>query len=106
MTLLQCLSPSEGSVFAARQNSTALKAAAATAEAHAAQRDRAAGPLADRIVLVPAGVSALGAIGDRAVMEAAHMIRQPVRCGGPLGVGGFHNLARPKSCHLKKAFRQ
>jgi len=85
MTLLQCISPIDGSVYAERPTLSLDEAGNAAARATAAQPAWAARPLADRIALVNAGVAALGAMGDETVVELAHMMGRPVRYGGEFG---------------------
>ena len=85
MTLLQCISPIDGSVYAERPTLSLDEAGNAATRATAAQTAWAARPLADRIALVNAGVAALGAMGDETVVELAHMMGRPVRYGGEFG---------------------
>ncbi len=85
MTVLQCISPIDGSVFAERETHSAEAVKAAAAKARTAQREWAARSLPDRIDLVRAGVAALGAMGDEVVTEIAHMMGRPVRYGGEFG---------------------
>ena len=93
MSVLKCISPIDGSVFAER---TTLEAAAVLTladRARAAQSDWAARPLAERAQLVMAGVAAVGAMNDEIVPELAHMMGRPVRYGGEFG--GFNERASP-----------
>ena len=85
MTVLQCISPIDGSVFAERETHSAEAAKVAADKARVAQVAWAARPLAERIDLVRAGVAALGAMGDEVVTEIAHMMGRPVRYGGEFG---------------------
>lgn len=85
MTMLQCISPIDGSVFAERPAMALDAAEAACAKARIAQKSWAARPLADRIALVRAGVAKLGAMGDAVTVELAHMMGRPVRYGGEFG---------------------
>ena len=85
MTMLRCISPIDGSVFAEREALTLAAAEAACDRAKAAQRAWAARPLAERIALVRAGVARLGEMGDETVPELAHMMGRPVRYGGEFG---------------------
>ncbi len=85
MTVLQCISPIDGSVFAERPVASVDEAGDVVARARAAQPDWAARPLAERVALVQAGVAALGAMGDEMVVELAHMMGRPVRYGGEFG---------------------
>ncbi|WP_204114416.1 aldehyde dehydrogenase family protein [Shimia biformata] len=90
-SVLKCISPIDGSVYAEREVLSAEAAQAAAARARAAQKDWAARPLAERIELVMAGVAAVGAMNDEIVPELAHMMGRPVRYGGEFG--GFNERA-------------
>lgn len=85
MTLLQCISPVDGSVHAERQAMAPAAAAAILSKARAAQKSWAARPLAERIALVQAGVARLNAMKDEVVPELAWMMGRPVRYGGEFG---------------------
>jgi acyl-CoA reductase-like NAD-dependent aldehyde dehydrogenase len=85
MTMLQCISPIDGSVYAERPAMSLDEAGAAVARARAAQRAWAARPLAERVALVRAGVAKLGAMNDVVVPELARMMGRPVRYGGEFG---------------------
>jgi acyl-CoA reductase-like NAD-dependent aldehyde dehydrogenase len=85
MTVLRCISPIDGSVYAERPVMTLEEAGAAVARARDAQRDWAARPLAERIALVRAGAARLGAMNDVVVPELARMMGRPVRYGGEFG---------------------
>ena len=85
MSVLKCISPVDGSVFAERPVAAVSEVETALAKARAAQRDWARRPLADRVALVRKGVAALGAMGDETVTEIAHMMGRPVRYGGEFG---------------------
>ena len=91
MSLLKCISPIDGSVFAERTTLETPAARALVDRARAAQADWAARPLAQRIELVMAGVAAVGAMNDEIVPELAHMMGRPVRYGGEFG--GFNERA-------------
>lgn len=91
MSVLQCISPIDGSVYASRETLSPDAAHATVARVRAAQADWAARPLADRIALVRAGVAAVGAMNDEIVPELAHMMGRPVRYGGEFG--GFDERA-------------
>lgn len=90
-TVLKCISPIDGSVFAERACLTLEVATSAVSAARNAQKDWAARPLQDRIDLVMAGVAAVGAMNDDIVPELAHMMGRPVRYGGEFG--GFEERA-------------
>jgi len=91
VSVLQCISPIDGSVYASRETLSPDAAHATVARVRAAQADWAARPLADRIALVRAGVAAVGAMNDEIVPELAHMMGRPVRYGGEFG--GFDERA-------------
>jgi len=85
MTVLKCISPIDGEVFAERPVMGVDEVRAGLSRARAAQKEWAAKPLADRVAAVEAGVAALGAMGDEVVTELAHMMGRPVRYGGEFG---------------------
>ena len=91
MSVLKCISPIDGSVFAERTTLETPAARALVERARAAQADWAARPLAQRIELVMAGVAAVGAMNDEIVPELARMMGRPVRYGGEFG--GFNERA-------------
>jgi acyl-CoA reductase-like NAD-dependent aldehyde dehydrogenase len=91
MSVLKCISPIDGSVFAERTTLEASAARALVDRARAAQADWAARPLSERAELVMAGVAAVGAMNDEIVPELAHMMGRPVRYGGEFG--GFNERA-------------
>ncbi|MBB4120131.1 aldehyde dehydrogenase family protein [Martelella radicis] len=85
MTMIQCISPVDGSVYAEREAVSAATASAAVARARAAQKDWAKRPLEERVSLVQAGIKALNAMSDEVVQEIAWMMGRPVRYGGEFG---------------------
>ncbi|MAZ17422.1 MAG: aldehyde dehydrogenase [Ahrensia sp.] len=85
MTVLKCISPIDGGVFAERPVMGLDEVRAGLSRARTAQKKGAAKPLADRVAAVEAGVEALGAMGDEVVTELAHMMGRPVRYGGEFG---------------------
>ncbi len=85
MTVLKCISPIDGGVFAERPVMGLDEVRAGLSRARTAQKKWAAKPLADRVAAVEAGVEALGAMGDEVVTELAHMMGRPVRYGGEFG---------------------
>ena len=91
MTVLRCISPVDGSVYAERPTLNQAAAAQAVDRARAAQRDWAARPLQARVDLVLAGVAAVGAMNDHIVPELAWQMGRPVRYGGEFG--GFQERA-------------
>lgn len=80
--LLQCISPIDSSIFAARPTLAKAEAAEAVARARAAQKIWVQRPLAERVALVRAGVQRLGEMNDEVVTELAWMMGRPVRYGG------------------------
>ena len=82
MTILKCISPIDGSVYAERPTQSYEEASAAIAKARAARKDWAAQPLDKRVKLVMAGVARLNEMVDEVVPELAHMIGRPVKYGG------------------------
>ncbi|WP_282094462.1 aldehyde dehydrogenase family protein [Epibacterium ulvae] len=91
MTLLKCISPIDGSIFAERPTLNTSQASECVDRARRAQIDWAKRPLQERIDLVMAGVAAVGAINDQIVPELAWMMGRPVRYGGEFG--GFAERA-------------
>ena len=84
-TMLRCISPIDGSVFAERSALSAEEARGVIADARAAQKDWAKVPLEDRIKLVLAGIDQLAAVNEDVTVELAHMRGRPVRHGGEFG---------------------
>lgn len=82
MTMIQCISPIDGSVYAERPALDGLAATRAIDAARAAQKDWARRPLEERIQLVLSGVKRLNEMTDEVVPELAHMMGRPVRYGG------------------------
>lgn len=91
MSTLTCISPIDGSVFATRETLSAEAAQDVVAKARAAQLAWAERSLQERIDLVMAGVTAVGAMNDDIVPELAKMMGRPVRYGGEFG--GFEERA-------------
>ena len=85
MSIIRCISPIDGSVYAERPALTPAQAADAAARAKSAQRDWAARPLSDRIARVMAGIQALNAMKDDIVTELAWQMGRPTRYGGEFG---------------------
>ena len=88
---IQCISPIDGSVYIRRETLNRAQADAAVGRAQAAQKEWANRSLAERIALVQAGVTAVGAMNDEIVPELAHQMGRPVRYGGEFG--GFDERA-------------
>lgn len=84
-TMIKCISPVDGRVYAERPALAFDTAEAAAMRAREAQRDWAARPLEERIRLVMAGVAALNATKDTAVEELAWQMGRPTRYGGEFG---------------------
>ena len=85
MTMIQCISPVDGSVYAEREALSATAAKSSVERARVAQKEWAARPLSERIALVQAGVKALNAMSEEVVTELAWMMGRPVRYGGEFG---------------------
>ncbi|MEM1285875.1 MAG: aldehyde dehydrogenase family protein [Pseudomonadota bacterium] len=84
-SLLRCISPIDGSVFAERPALSANAARQVVADARKAQKDWAKVALEDRIKLVLAGIDQLAAVNEDVTVELAHMMGRPVRHGGEFG---------------------
>ena len=82
MTMIQNISPIDGSVYAEREAMSLEAARAAVSKARKAQKDWARRPLEDRVQLVLKGVARLNEMSDEVVPELAHMMGRPVRYGG------------------------
>ncbi|AOG12182.1 aldehyde dehydrogenase family protein [Agrobacterium sp. RAC06] len=82
MTMIQCISPIDGSVYAERPAMSLEAASEAVGRARKAQKAWARRPLEDRVQLVLKGVARLNEMADEVVPELAHMMGRPVRYGG------------------------
>ena len=82
MTMIQCISPVDGSVYAERPALALEAAAEVVARAYKAQKSWGKRPLEDRVELVMKGVARLNEMVDEVVPELAHMMGRPVRYGG------------------------
>ncbi len=82
MTMIQNISPIDGSIYAEREAMSLEAARAAVSKARKAQKDWARRPLEDRVQLVLKGVARLNEMVDEVVPELAHMMGRPVRYGG------------------------
>jgi acyl-CoA reductase-like NAD-dependent aldehyde dehydrogenase len=82
MTMIQNISPIDGSVYAEREAMSREAARAAVSRARKAQKDWARRPLEDRVQLVLKGVARLNEMVAEVVPELAHMMGRPVRYGG------------------------
>jgi acyl-CoA reductase-like NAD-dependent aldehyde dehydrogenase len=82
MTMIQNISPIDGSVYAEREAMSLESARAVVSKARKAQKDWARRPLEDRVQLVLKGVARLNEMVAEVVPELAHMMGRPVRYGG------------------------
>ena len=82
MTIIQNISPIDGSVFAEREAMSLEAARGAVGKARAAQKSWAKRPLEERVQLVLKGVARLNEMVGDVVPELAHMMGRPVRYGG------------------------
>ncbi len=82
MTMIQCISPVDGSVYAERPAATPEAARAVVARARKAQKSWAKRPLEERVQLVLKGVARLNEMVDEVVPELAWQMGRPVRYGG------------------------
>jgi acyl-CoA reductase-like NAD-dependent aldehyde dehydrogenase len=84
-SVLKCISPIDGSVYAERPVTTPDAAREAIAKARTVGKLWAKRPLSERIDLVLKGVARLGEMTDEIVPELAHMMGRPTRYGGEFG---------------------
>src|SRR5882724_1634944 len=82
MPVIECISPVDGSVYAARESLNFAAAQDVTSRARKAQKAWARRPLEDRIQLVMKGVARLNEMTDEVVPELAWQMGRPVRYGG------------------------
>jgi acyl-CoA reductase-like NAD-dependent aldehyde dehydrogenase len=82
MTMIQCISPVDGSVYAERPALSPAEAQEAVGRARQAQKAWARRPLEERVQLVLKGVARLNEMVDEVVPELAWMMGRPVRYGG------------------------
>ena len=82
MTMIKCISPIDGSVYAERPAMSLEAASEAVARARKAQKAWARRPLEERVQLVLKGVERLNEMKAEVVPELAHMMGRPVRYGG------------------------
>jgi acyl-CoA reductase-like NAD-dependent aldehyde dehydrogenase len=82
MSMIQCISPIDGSVYAERPALTPDEATAVVERARKAQKSWAKRPLEERVQLVMKGVARLNEMVDEVVPELAWMMGRPVRYGG------------------------
>ncbi|MET0749097.1 MAG: aldehyde dehydrogenase family protein [Rhizobium sp.] len=82
MSLIQCISPVDGAVYAERPGLSLEAAQQAVARARRAQKDWARRPLEDRVQLVLKGVARLNEMADAIVPELAWQMGRPIKYGG------------------------
>ena len=82
MTMIRCVSPVDGSVYAERLALALDEAKAVVARARKAQKAWAKRPLDERIALVLKGVARLNEMGQDVVTELAWQMGRPVKYGG------------------------
>jgi acyl-CoA reductase-like NAD-dependent aldehyde dehydrogenase len=82
MTMIQCISPVDGTVYAERPGLSLKAAQEAVARGHKAQKDWARRPLEDRVQLVLKGVARLNEMADVVVPELAWQMGRPIKYGG------------------------
>lgn len=82
MTMIQCISPIDGSVYAERPALLLDAAKEIVARARRAQKSWAKRPLEDRVQLVLKGVARLNDMVDDVVPELAWQMGRPVKFGG------------------------
>jgi acyl-CoA reductase-like NAD-dependent aldehyde dehydrogenase len=82
MTMIQCISPIDGSVYAEREAMPFDAAVAAIERAHKAQKAWAKRPLEERVQLVLKGVTRLNEMAAEVVPELAWQMGRPVKYGG------------------------
>ncbi len=88
---IKCISPIDGSVYAALEVMDYAQARGVIAAARQAGRAWRERPLPERIALVNAGVARIGEMNDEVVPELAWIMGRPVRYGGEFG--GFNERA-------------
>jgi len=82
MTMIRCISPVDGSVYAERPAMSFDDARAAVARARKAQKEWERRPLEERVSLVLKGVARLNEMTEDVVKELAWQMGRPVRYGG------------------------
>lgn len=82
MTMIHCISPVDGSVYAEREAMPYEAAAQAVARARIAQKSWAKRPLEERVQLVLKGVTRLNEMAAEVVPELAWQMGRPVKYGG------------------------
>ena len=82
MTMLTCVSPIDGKVFAKREALSISKSQEVIETSRKSQPAWSQRPIEERIDLVLAGVAEMGRMNDDVVPELAKMMGRPVRYGG------------------------
>lgn len=82
MTMIQCISPVNGEVYAEREAMSFEVAKAEVARARHAQKAWARRPLEERVELVMKGVARLNEMSGEVVPELAWQMGRPIRYGG------------------------
>ena len=82
MTMLTCVSPIDGKVFAKREALSISKSQEVIETSRQSQPAWSQRPIEERIDLVLAGVAEMGRMNDNVVPELAKMMGRPVRYGG------------------------
>ncbi|MCD7110728.1 aldehyde dehydrogenase family protein [Rhizobium sp. DKSPLA3] len=82
MTMIHCISPVDGSVYAEREAMPYEAAAQAVARARKAQKSWGKRPLEERVQLVLKGVTRLNEMAAEVVPELAWQMGRPVKYGG------------------------
>lgn len=82
MTMLTCVSPIDGKVFAKREAISISKSREVIEISRKSQPAWSKRPIEERIDLVLAGVAEMGQMNDAVVPELAKMMGRPVRYGG------------------------
>ena len=82
MTMLTCVSPIDGKVFAKREAISISKSREVIETSRKSQPAWSKRPIEERIDLVLAGVAEMGQMNDVVVPELAKMMGRPVRYGG------------------------
>ncbi|NCX58748.1 MAG: aldehyde dehydrogenase family protein [Rhodobacteraceae bacterium] len=92
MTMLTCVSPIDGNVFAKREVLSISKSKEVIETSRKSQPAWSQRPIEERIDLVLAGVAEMGRMNDDVVPELAKMMGRPVRYGGEFK--GFEERAQ------------
>ena len=82
MTMIQCISPVDGSVYAEREAMSLEAAQAVVDRVRKAQKAWARRPLEERVQLVLKGVARLNEMADEIVPEIAWQMGRPIKYGG------------------------